>query len=115
MYFLGLPIDLWVMLLEPGVSQYHTLFPKLSHCKLSAFCMILILEDHIGNLSDCPCLVWGTIYIKYWNWSSESPSWDLVILNPLGVHKQTGGTTVKERVRGPLHSSVSGFYLHLHL
>ena len=51
-YFLSLPVNLQVMLLEPGKPKDDVLFPKVSDCKGHAFRMSIILENCVNNFRD---------------------------------------------------------------
>ena len=44
-YLLSLPVNLWVMLLEPSKPEDDVLFPKVSDCEGCAFCMSIVLEN----------------------------------------------------------------------
>jgi len=45
LYFSGLPIDLWVMVLEPGIAEDHTLLFKVGDGEECPFGVGLVMED----------------------------------------------------------------------
>ena len=51
-YLPSLPVNLWVMLLEPSKPKDDILLPEVSDCKGHAFCVSIIPEDCVYNFSD---------------------------------------------------------------
>ena len=51
-YFPSLPVNLWVMLLEPSKPEDDVLFPEVSDCEGCAFHMSIIPENCVYNFHD---------------------------------------------------------------
>ena len=65
------PVDLRVMLMEPGVSWYHILVDKTGCGKVSLLRVVLVAENDIYHLTDGPCFIGGAINIVHWDGTSE--------------------------------------------
>jgi hypothetical protein len=61
------PIDLWVVLTEPGVSQYHVLVAKTSYSKVGMFGVVSASENRVYHLTDGPRFIGRTINIVHWD------------------------------------------------
>ena len=51
LHFSGLPIDLQIMVLEPGVAKDHALLPEVRDGKEYSFRVDLVMEDYIHHSS----------------------------------------------------------------
>jgi len=65
LYFSGLPIDLWVVVLEPGITEDHVLPSEARDSKERPFRVGFVTEDYIYYFGDLTCLVGGAIHIVY--------------------------------------------------
>jgi len=66
LYFSGLPIDLQVMVLEPGIAEDHALLSKAGDSEEHPFGVSFVTEDYIHHFGDLTCLIGGAIYIVHW-------------------------------------------------
>jgi hypothetical protein len=105
---LGLPVNLGVVLAEPGEAQDHALLAQLCNCKLSALCMPIVPEDDICNPVDCTALIGCSIDIVDWDWPSECAHGDIICTCPFGIHKQPHCTTVDQQPSAVFDTSVCG-------
>ena len=60
-YFLGPPVNLWVVFLEPAEPKDDVMFPQAGHHKGGALCMPLVAENHIYDLCDGSCFIRASI------------------------------------------------------
>ena len=65
MYFSGLPIDLWVVVLEPGVAEDHTLLSKTGDGKERPFRVSFVMKDYIYYFGDLTCLIGGAVHVVH--------------------------------------------------
>ena len=93
-YLLGLPVSLWVVLLEPGEPKDDVLLPQAGHCKRGAFHVPILVENCIYNFCDGSCLIRASIHIKYWDGTSEFPCGQPVLLYMVTVYELASGSTV---------------------
>ena len=85
-YLLSLPVNLWVMLLEPSEPEDDVLFPEVSDCKECAFHMSIIPENCVYNFCDRTCLVVSSINIEDWDGMLQLPSAKSVTFHIVLVH-----------------------------
>jgi len=61
LHFSSLPIDLRIMVLEPGVAKDHALLPEVRDGKEHPFGVGLITEDYIHYFGDLSCFIRGAV------------------------------------------------------
>jgi len=66
LYFSSLPVDLWVVVLEPGVAEDHTLPSNAGDSKECPFRVSFVMEDYVHHFRDLTGLVGGAVHIVYW-------------------------------------------------
>ena len=91
---LGLPVDLWVVLLEPDKAKDDILPSHASGCKGGVFRVVIELEDCIHDLCNGVHFIWSTIYIVDQNGTEELPGGEAVAFHTAPVHELSCGTTV---------------------
>jgi len=65
LYFSGLLIDLWVVVLEPGITEDRVLPSKAGDSEEHPFRVGFVMENHVYHFRDLTCLVGGAIYIVH--------------------------------------------------
>ena len=106
-YLPSLPINLWVILLEPGKPEDDVLFPKVSDHEGHVFHMSIILENCVYNFHDQTCLVMSSTNIEDWDGTLQIPSAKSVTFHIVPFHELTSGSAV-DKCR-------SGFdFCHIH-
>ena len=65
LHFSGLPIDLWVVVLEPGITEDHVLPSEAGDSEEHSFGVGFITEDYVYHFRDLTCLVGGAIHIVH--------------------------------------------------
>jgi len=65
LYSFGLPIDLWVMVFEPGIAEDHALLSEAGDSEECPSGVGLVMEYYIYCLGDLPCFVGRTVYVVY--------------------------------------------------
>jgi len=63
--FSGLPIDLRVVVLEPGIAEDHALLSETGDGEECPFRVGLVVEDYIYYFRDLTCLVGEAIHIVH--------------------------------------------------
>jgi len=92
LHFSSLPIDLWIMVLEPGVAKDHALLPKVGDGKERSFRVGFITENYIYHFGDLPCFIRGAIHVEHWYGSRDVPDANTlrsVDLDPLWSMQKT--------------------------
>ena len=57
LHFSSLPIDLWVVVLEPGITEDHTLPSEAVDSEECPFGVGFVMEDYIHHFGDLTSLV----------------------------------------------------------
>ena len=65
LYFFSLPINLQVMVLEPGIAEDHALLSEAGDSKEHPFRVGFVMKDYIYHFRDLTCLVGEAIYIVH--------------------------------------------------
>lgn len=108
LHLLGLPIDLGIVLLEPGVPEDRVLPPEIGDCQENPLCVTSVPEDHIHNFSDQSSLVRGAINIEYGDRSGEALGCNPVSGNKVPVDERPGGSAVNKGSGAYLGTRVGG-------
>src|SRR6267154_4640964 len=94
------PIDLRVVLMKPGVSQYHVLVAKAGYSKVGTFSMVSVPENHVYHLADGSRFIGRTINIVHWDGACKGSGSDLVLLNVVPVNEKSVSSAVKKCLHG---------------
>jgi hypothetical protein len=63
----GIPVDLGVVLPEPGVPEDELLLAEPSDSELNSLAVTLVTEDQSCDVSDEAGLIGRAIHIEYWD------------------------------------------------
>ena len=107
----GLPVDLRVVLPEPGEPENELLLTKTGDSEDDALGVGIVPENHIDDLPDASGFVRGAVNIVDRDGPGERPDGDLVLPDVLGVDELGGRSAVDEPVYRQLYGVVNGFYL----
>jgi len=66
LYFSSLSIDLWVVVLEPGITEDHVLLSKAGDSEERPFRVGFVMENYVHNFGDLAYLIGGAIHVVYW-------------------------------------------------
>src|SRR3981189_1619317 len=106
---LHLPLDLGVVLANPGKTEDHGLLAQRGDCELSLLCMAFVAQYDICDFGDGPCFVRGSVNIVDRDGSGEATGGDVVQTNILSVDEKAGSAAVDKRICVALHRSVCRF------
>ena len=87
LYFSSLPIDLWVVVLEPGVAKDHALLSKTGDGKERPFGVSFITEDYIHHFGDLTCLVRGAVYVVYQYRARDAPGTHTFCMDKIFIYE----------------------------
>jgi len=65
LHFSGLPIDLQVVVLEPGITEDHVLPSEAGDSKERPFGVGFVTEDYVYYFRDLICLIGGTVHVVH--------------------------------------------------
>jgi hypothetical protein len=75
---LGFPVDLWIVFLEPGVTEDDVLLPELSYGELDALSVPFVVNRHINYAGDTARLVRAAVHVENRDRLQETPDWKVV-------------------------------------
>jgi len=108
LYFSGLPIDLRVVVLEPGITEDHVLLSKAGDSEERSFRVGFVAEDYIYNFGDPACFVGGTVYVVHWYGARDAPSVNTFRLYEVSIYEVACSSGVQKRFDGVHLAGVCG-------
>ncbi len=84
---LASPVNFWVVMGKPQMSNDDSLLSEVGDCKAHFLCVLAILEYDLNFLCDGSVLIWGSIYIVNWYWVWQGASLQLMLLGKGSVDK----------------------------
>jgi hypothetical protein len=89
--FLGLPVDLRIVFLEPGVTEDDMLLPEPGYGELDMLRVPFVVDHHIDYTSNASCLVRAAIHIENRDRLQKSPDQkvagdDILRVNEVSSH-----------------------------
>ena len=111
-HFSSLPVDLQIMVLEPGVAEDHALLPEVRDGEEHPFGVGFITEDHVYHFGDLSGFVRGTVYIEHWYGARDVPGANTLCTDKIFVYEIACGSGVQKRLDGMYFASVSGTDLY---
>jgi len=112
LHFPGLPIDLQIIVLEPGVAEDHALLPKVRDGKKRSFGVGLIMEDYIHYFGDLSCFVRGAIHVEHQYGTRDAPGTNTFCTDKILVYEVAGGSGVQKHFDGMHLAGVGGTNLY---
>jgi len=112
LHFSGLPIDLWIMVLEPGVAKDHALLPEVRDGEEHPFGVGFITEDHVYHFRDLSGFVRGTVHVEHWYGARDVPGGNTLRTDKIFIYEIACGSGVQKRFDGMYFASVSGTNLY---
>ena len=104
----GAPIDVQVMLLQPGEAHDHLLTAQACHSEEGMFRVVLVSQDQLHYLCYRASFVQGAIHITDRDWARKGSGREVVRFDVRAVNEHPGGPRVQERLHCSGFSSVSG-------
>ena len=114
LHLTGLPVDLRIVLFQPGVPKDKGLTPQASDCESGVFRVILKAQDGIDDLRDRSHLVLRAIDIEHRNRADQLTCVEAIFLNISSIDELTGGTIIHQSRSGKHLCSVHGFQFQRH-
>jgi len=103
-----LPIDLQIIVLEPGVAEDHALLPKVRDGKKRSFGVGLIMEDYIHYFGDLSCFVRGAIHVEHRYGTRDALGTNTFRMDKILVYEVAGGSGVQKHFDGMHLAGVGG-------
>src|SRR6201996_7157627 len=108
---LGVPVNLPVVLPEPGVPKDELLLAQPRDCELDSLRMPIVAEDNVGDLPDSAGFVRSTVYIINRDGSCQPPEREADRRGVLRIDKFGGRSAVHQSVDREFKGALGGLYL----
>jgi len=107
-----LPVDLRVIVLEPGVTKDHALLPEVGDGEEHPFRVGFITEDHVYHFRDLSGFVRETVHVEHWYGVRDVPGANTLRTDKIFIYEIACGSGVQKRFDGMYFASVSGTNLY---
>jgi len=102
LYFSALPIDLRVVVLEPGITKDHILLSETGDSEERPFGVGFVAEDNVYNFRDLACLVGGAIHVVHQYGVRDAPSVNTFCPDKVSIYEVARSSRVQKRFDGVL-------------
>ena len=108
LHFSGLPIDLWVVVLEPGVTKDHVLPSKAEDSEEHPFGVGFVTGNYVYHFRDLTCLIGGAIYIVHQYGARDAPGVNAFCSDQVLIYEVAHSSGVQKRLDGIHLTGVCG-------
>jgi len=108
LHFSSLPIDLWVVVLEPGITKDHVLPSKVGDNEKHSFRVGFVIENHVYHFRDLTCLVGGAVHIVHWYGARDAPCVNAFRSNEVSIYEVARSSRVQKHLDGMYLAGVCG-------
>jgi len=103
-----LPIDLWVVVLEPGITEDHALSSKTGDSEERPFGVGFVMENHVYHFRDLTYLVGGAIHVVHWYGARDTPGVNAFRSDEVSIYEVAHSSGVQKRLDGMHLAGVGG-------
>jgi len=108
LHFFGLPINLWVVVLEPGITEDYVLLSEAGDSEEHPFGVGFVAEDYVYNFGDLACLVGGAIHIVHQYGARDAPSINTFCMDKVLIYEVACSSGVQKCLDGVHLAGVGG-------
>ena len=108
LHFSSLPIDLWVVVFEPGITEDHALSSEAGDSKEHPFGVGFVMENHVYHFQDLTCLVGGAIHVVHRYGARDAPGVNAFRLDEVSIYEVACSSRVQKRLDRMHLASVGG-------
>ena len=112
LYFSGLPVDLRIMVLEPGVTKDHALLPEVGDDEEHPFGVGFIMEDHVYHFRDLSGFIRETVHVEHQYGVRDVPGANTLCTDKIFIYEIICGSRVQKRFDRMYFASVSSTDLY---
>ena len=98
LHFSSLPIDLQVVVLEPGITESHVLPSEAKDSEGCPFEVGFVTENYIYYFGDLTCLVRGAVYIVCWYGARDAPGVNTFHSDEVSVYEVARSSRVQKHL-----------------
>jgi len=100
------------MVLEPGVTEDHTLLPEVRDGEEYPFGVGFIMKDHVYHFGDLSSFIRGTVHVKHWYGTRDVLGANTLYMDKIFIYEIACGSGVQKRFDKMYFASVSGTNLY---
>ena len=108
LYFSSLPIDLWVVVLEPGITEDHVLPSEAGDSKERPFRVGFVIEDYVYHFGDLTCLIGGAVHVVHRYRVRDALGVNTFHMDEVSIYEVTYSSEVQKRLDGIHLTGVCG-------
>jgi len=108
LHFSGLPIDLWVVVLKPGITEDHVLPSEAGDSEEHPFRVGFVTENHVYYFRDLTCLIGGAIHIVHQYGARDAPGVNVFRSDEVLIYKVACSSGVQKRLDGMHLAGICG-------
>jgi len=98
LYFSSLPIDLWVVVLEPGITKDHVLPSEARDSEERPFGVGFVTEDYVYHFRDLTCFVGGAVHVVHWYRTRDAPGVNTFRTDKVSIYEVACSSGVQKRL-----------------
>jgi len=108
LHFSGLPIDLRVVVLEPGITEDHALSSEAGDSEERPFGMGFVTENHVYHFQDLTCFIGGAIHVVHRYGARDAPGVNAFRSDEVSIYEVVCSSGVQKRLDGMYLAGVGG-------
>jgi len=108
LYFSSLPIDFWVVVLEPGVTKDHVLPSEARDSEERPFGVGFVTENYIYHFRDLTCLVGEAVHIVHQYGARDAPGVIAFRSDEVSIYKVACSSRIQKRLDGMHLAGICG-------
>jgi len=112
LYFSSLPIDLQVVIFEPGIAEDYALLSKARDSKKCSLEVGLVKENYIYHFRDLTCFIGRAVYIIHWYETRDALGADTLCIDKVFIYEATHSSRVQKCFERMHLAGVSGIDLN---
>jgi len=100
LHFSSLPIDLWVVVLEPGITEDYVLPSEAGDSKERPFRVGFVTKNHVYHFRDLTCLVGRAVHIVHRYGARDAPGVNAFRSDKVSIYEVAYSSGVQKRLDG---------------
>jgi len=108
LHFSGLPIDLRIVVLKPGITEDHVLPSEAGDSEEHPFGVGFVTENHIYHFRDLTCLVGGAVHIVHRYGARDAPGVNAFHSDKVLIYEVACSSGVQKHLDGMYLAGVCG-------
>jgi len=98
LYFSSLPVDLQIVVLEPGVTEDYTLPSEAGDSEECPFGVSFLIEDYIYHFGDLTSLVGGAVHVVHWYGARDALGTNTFCMDKVLIYEVAHSSRVQKRL-----------------